>query len=573
MERKIFNFDSKILIEKTIKKYGYNPDSLGDSSAKFIVCSCRFCGKDHDIRKGFFLKSGSACHKDCKILEMKLQKSPFSREDVRKKSEKTNILKYGVKHASSNREIAKKISDTKKTEEFKNRNIKNLQVKYGVDNVFQLEEIKDRIKDTNIKKYGVDHPMKNTNIKNKMKKTLQKKYGIDNILKDKYTKEKIKKTNEEKYGYINPMQNSGIQLKSIVNRSISIKNNDGGNYNLINILRNNEFWDKMKEERYTLKELCNEYNLNYGSLTARLLDKEFYNKYYQYYSFPKQQKQKEIFNILNNLGLNVIMNDRSIIHPLELDIYIPDKKMAIEFNGSYWHSEACLTSLDARKKHIFKLNKCRDKGIRLFNIFENLWDNRKKQYLNLLKSFLGLNTIKVGARKCYIDYEECKGFYDENHIQGYGRRTIKFFNLIYNNEIVGSMSASSHHRQNASSDTIVLNRLCYRDDYNIQGGSSKLFNCFIEWSRNSNYSKIISFSDNCWTDGNIYKILNFNFIKEYSPDYFYWDIKNKNYRSKQSQRKKATKCPIGMTEKEWCEERGLYRIYDCGKKLWEYNLR
>jgi hypothetical protein len=463
-------------------------------------------------------------------------------------------------------EFDKNNSKTQKT------SVTNLE-KYGVDNVFQSEKIKEKIRKSHMKKYGVDHHMKNDVVKNKMIKTLLEKYGVDNILKDNLVKEKIKSTNKDRYGFDNPMKNKGIAEKSKILHREVVKDNVNNNYDLINILRDDDFWKKMKTEKYSLNELCIEYNLNYGSLTNRLLSEEFYKKYYECYSFPKQQKQKEIFDILVGMGLDVILNDRSIISPLELDIYIPDKKIAIEFNGSYWHSEACLSSIEARNKHINKLKLCRNKKIRLFNIFENTWDDRKIQYFNLIKTSLGLNSINIGARECDINEDICKDFYDKYHIQGYGRRTIKFFNLIYDNEIIASISASKHHRQNSSKENIVLNRLCFKDNYNVSGGAGRLFKHLVKWAKNEGYLKIISFSDNCWTDGNIYNILGFNCIKEYGPDYFYWNIKNRNYLSKQSQKKKNTGCPIGKTERQWSIENGLYRIYDCGKKLWEYDIK
>jgi len=89
--RKIFNYKSVVLIEETIKEFGYHPDKYGSSSAKFIIASCRFCGKPSYIRKGFFNKAGSACHKSCMREEQKLQKSPFADPEVRKKSKETNL--------------------------------------------------------------------------------------------------------------------------------------------------------------------------------------------------------------------------------------------------------------------------------------------------------------------------------------------------------------------------------------------------------------------------------------------------------------------------------------------------
>ena len=53
-QRKIFNYESKILIQETIDTYGYSPGDLGRMSVKFVIAVCRFCGKPHNVRYGFF---------------------------------------------------------------------------------------------------------------------------------------------------------------------------------------------------------------------------------------------------------------------------------------------------------------------------------------------------------------------------------------------------------------------------------------------------------------------------------------------------------------------------------------
>ncbi|KKL47519.1 hypothetical protein LCGC14_2334770, partial [marine sediment metagenome] len=165
----------------------------------------------------------------------------------------------------------------------------------------------------------------------------------------------------------------------------------------------------------------------------------------------------------------------------------------------------------------------------------------------------------------------CRDFLNSNHIQGYGQGTIRYFNLEYGGEIIASMTASKHHRQ-GQGGIIVLNRLCFKDGFNVQGGASKLFKRMVDWAREKSYTSIVSWSDNCWTEGRIYGVLGFELVKEHPPDYFYWDIQNRRYVSKQTQQKKKTGCPEGMTEREWCIKRGLSRIYDTGKRLWTFEL-
>jgi len=481
-ERKIFNFTSKILVDETIQKYGYDPAIFGNHSAKFVVATCRVCGQPHDVRKGFFNKSGSACHRECKIKEMNAQKSPFSDPAIREKVKQIIKEKYGSEYASQNKEIANKISQTKLTQESQDKSKNTCLERYGVENPFQNEEIKEKMRETWLEKYGVDHPLKSEIVKNKAKETCLERYNVEN-----------------------PMQDSFINKKS--------------------------------QE-----------------------------------SFPRHQKQNEIRDIIAGLGLKTILDCRDIIPPTELDIYVPEKKFAIEFNGSYWHSEAILDAKDARNKHISKLKKCKEKGIRLFQIFENNWDLRKEQIVNFIKTILGKNSVNIGARECFISNDECFDFIEKNHIQGYGAGTIKYFNLVHGGQVIASMTASGHHRQNVEGNPVVLNRLCFKDGYNVQGGSSKLFKAFIFWAKNEKYDKIISWSDNSWTSGRIYEVLKFKLEIEYGPDYFYWDMLNNKYVSKQSQKKRSTGCPKEITERQFCMEKGLYRIYDAGKKKWEYKL-
>ncbi len=275
---------------------------------------------------------------------------------------------------------------------------------------------------------------------------------------------------------------------------------------------------------------------------------------------------KSIQNTTNNISINYKLSNFSI------DCFCKNKSFGIVFNNSLESSEKVLDYKTCQMRQRAKLDFCRSKNIRLMHIFEHQWINRKKQYINFIRSIIGINTNRVHARQCDIDNKPCKSFYENNHIQGYGMNTIKFFNLKYNDRIVASMTAGRHHRQNSQSNDIVLNRLVFNNETNVPGGSSKLFKYFKIWAKQEGYDRIISWSDNCWTEGNVYKVLCFDLEVEYGSDYFYYDTNIRSYKSKQSQRKAATGCPEGMTEREWCIERGLYRIWDCGKKKWVHNL-
>jgi hypothetical protein len=223
--------------------------------------------------------------------------------------------------------------------------------------------------------------------------------------------------------------------------------------------------------------------------------------------------------------------------------------------------------------HYFKYKACSGQNIRLITMFEDEWKNRNKQCKNFLKSVFNIVDKTVYARKCevkMISKKESDAFCEEHHIQGPSMHTQVSYGLFHHNVMIGIMSLGRHPRK---SNSIVLDRLCFADGWQIIGGASKLFSQCTKWAKANKVSSIISWSDNRWSQGMIYQKLGFRLDEDMKPDYSYVNIK-KPYRrlSKQSQKKSVTKCPLGMTEFEWATQHGLARIWDCGKKRWVFKV-
>ena len=82
----------------------------------------------------------------------------------------------------------------------------------------------------------------------------------------------------------------------------------------------------------------------------------------------------------------ILFNDRTILKGKEIDIFIPDLKLGIEYNGLYWHSEK---QGKGKWYHYDKMMECNKKGIKLIQIFEDEYLNNK---YNLV---LEKDTVKV----------------------------------------------------------------------------------------------------------------------------------------------------------------------------------
>lgn len=262
----------------------------------------------------------------------------------------------------------------------------------------------------------------------------------------------------------------------------------------------------------------------------------------------------------------IIRNTRSVIPPLELDIWIPNKNIAIEFCGLYWHSEK---AGNKRFYHKHKYELCLKNNIHLIQIFEDEWNDKEYIVKSRLKNILGFQQTKVDARKCdikYIDKTEAKEFLDNNHIQGYFGCTHRI-GLFYKNELVSVMTFSkpniSKGKKETKADVWEISR--FSSKYNVRGAASKLFNRFV-----NDYKpvEIFSYADLRWNQGKVYEKLGMIKMSDGFPNYWYVSGNKRIHRF--ALRKKIYEQPE-KSERELREEQGYNRIWDCGSSKWVWS--
>ena len=284
--------------------------------------------------------------------------------------------------------------------------------------------------------------------------------------------------------------------------------------------------------------------------------------------------EEELYNFIKLYFVDVISGDREIISPLELDIVIPSKKIAIEFCGVYWHSDLIRKN---RNYHLNKLNKCNEKNYRLITIFEDEWVNKKDIVKNTLLYILNIaNLERVHARNCKIeeiDTKETRDFCNKNHLQGYSESLIKL-GAYYNKELIAIMTFSRPNiSRNIKNDerSYELTRFCLSSKYKIPGIASKLFKYFIN---NYNFENIFTYSDRRWFGGNLYNYLGFEKVHNSPPSY--WYIKNNSYKRfhrfnfRKNNLKQFPNYTNDKTEYEIMISNGYRRIWDCGNTKWLY---
>lgn len=276
----------------------------------------------------------------------------------------------------------------------------------------------------------------------------------------------------------------------------------------------------------------------------------------------------------NNISFK---RDRKILKGQEIDIYIPDKNIAIEFNGNKYHTE--WFGGKNRTYHLSKTQRCKSHGIGLIHIFEDEFVYKRDIVFNKLSHILGLhqNLPKIMGRKCIIQEiskTETETFLNTYHIQGYDPSTI-YYGAYFNNTLIAVMSFMKI--QKVGNDW-ELTRFASNFNYVCQGVGSKIFKYFV---KHHNPNTVKSFADRRWTineKNNLYTNLGFKFDSYTSPDYKYYNTNVDRYkrwhkfgfRKNILLKKFPNKLNKNMTESEMVKILGYDRIWDCGliKYVW-----
>ena len=481
----------------------------------------------------------------------------YQTDEFKQKAKKTCLEKYGVEYHqqsnSSKQKIKESVQKTYKenAETIKSKVINTNKTRYGTEWYQQTDEYKSRAKETNLERYGVEHASMLPEIQQKAKKTLQQHYSDHSIIT-----EKIKETSREKYGtdwyqYSELFKSrSKDQAQRILGKKYEVLEVNGRDWTVKHKSCGKVFnttaavyYGRCTRSRIELCPHCYPYMENSSSSEKMLLD------------FIKSIYKGEI-----------IENTKSVISPYELDIYLPEKNIAIEYNGLYWHSEKYVSST----YHKMKSDMCKEKGIHLMHVFEDDWMYKREIIQSVIKNFLGCGhqTI-VYARKCEVrevNNSDTQAFLQENHMLGKMMMISHSIGLYYEGSLVSLMAFRCTSKEKK---IIELSRYAIKRDYNIKGGAERIFKHFLKMY-GSLYDKVKTFNDNGVFKGTVHYRLGFVHTGTNDPNYMYYDKKLGIRVSKQSLRKIRKSYKV---QEEFEEKDRYYRVYNAGNDTCEYIIR
>ena len=255
-------------------------------------------------------------------------------EEVVKKRKQTCQERYGGNAPASSKEIRSKISATclekygvenaMQSEEVKQIAKKTMEERYG-GFTFQSKDLSNKVIATNLERYGSKNPFGSEVIKDKIRQTNLERYGVLNPMQCEEIRDKAGQTNLERYGVLNPMQSFIIRRKSLSkDRNLTEDEID----TFFHQINSQEWWDEQTG-------FCEAKNC----LLSNLTPSQIYNYAHRFrpdweFNGGISSHHQRIIDLLNENHIEHQVNTRSVISPLELDIYVPTKNLAIEVNRS-----------------------------------------------------------------------------------------------------------------------------------------------------------------------------------------------------------------------------------------------
>lgn len=310
-----------------------------------------------------------------------------------------------------------------------------------------------------------------------------------------------------------------------------------------------------------LSSIAAKLNVSIGSVVNRC--KKYGIEYHKTSSL-----ENAIANYIKQLGVDAKFRCRTTIAPRELDIFVPDRKFAIEICGVYWHSDVWL----ANNYHLEKLKMCEEKGIRLLTIFEDEILEKIDVVKSRIAYMIGQGKTGVGGRKLSIlpiDFQDAYTFLNRYHIQG-GSKQIKInYGAFFGNELIAVMSFKKSWRHGHLDDVPYELTRFATDGKNYPGVASRLFKMFVtEHTPN----RVITYADRRWSNGDLYIAMGFSLDKTSPPSYHYTKGQKRYDKSNFRLKNIRDRVPDGQqkTEREIMSELGYHRIYDCGHLRFEW---
>lgn len=419
-------------------------------SEKFFYCKCEKCGKV--LQKKYYKYTGKNYRvppNNCVCRECKYEKTMVKKYGSMRylidKSRKSMMKKYGSTSTAQFIDYTK-TDYAARTEKSR----KTCIAKYGVDNPAKAQVVKDKIKETNLERYGETHACKLPEMRKKLSEIAKARpeFKSAKISHERHLANRLAEVEEKQLEWLDSDKFRG-KFDKKANKAIKYT----FRCKKCSFVFKDEFCVDQYGNSYPICQVCNPKSAVNGGRSKQEAELLYYIK--DFYSGPVLENYRK-----------VLTKNR------ELDIYLPELKLAVEFNGTFWHGYTKYNYQDGVDLDEFKANflskkdECENLGIRLITIPESLYSCKRDQILSYLKAEIVGSVIKDYSIK-EIDYNSALNFLEMHSIKNiYQNNIVKLFGVYSSNELCSIVTFEKDE---------VLGHTCYICG-NVRINEEKLLN-------------------------------------------------------------------------------------------------
>jgi very-short-patch-repair endonuclease len=412
-------------------------------------------------------------------------------------------------------------------------------------------EVRERVKATNITRYGLPFATQSQDVKGRTRATNMSLYGVPCTLNSDTNTTLKKATWLAKYGAENPGQATGPKSKTqaklraakAAEKAKRIQELKGKG-----VSAQFDTWEGAAVNYSWKHDAC-------GTIFSHHFRGNIIPRCPKCAPRNTSVEERAIWELLSSLGVKYTTNDRTVISPLELDVFIDTHKLAIEINGAYWHHDK-----GSLRPLIDKTRAAASSGVQLLHFWAHEINENMGAVSSIILAKLGLHTRQY-ARKLRIKQvsaADAAAFLRAHHLAGYARAKLHLA-LTDKTDIAAVASFSPNRFQKNGTWELVR----FASEGLVVGGLSRLIS---EFQRRVT-ATLISFADARYSTGAAYKTVGFKEEGLTKPNYFYIKGSSRLHRQQAMKHKLPSFLSVfdaGLTEYENMSNNGWLRCSDCG---------
>lgn len=279
--------------------------------------------------------------------------------------------------------------------------------------------------------------------------------------------------------------------------------------------------------------------------------------------------EKEIDDFISHIYSGTcIKNTRGVISPFELDLYYPDKSIAVEFNGTYWHSEQ--GGVD-KLYHFNKFKACIDRGIRLLSIYEYDIEYRR-DWVNYLLESIFSPKLRILFSDCILKVcdDPCDSFLAPSLSFTSPAKYNVYYNVYYKDTLLLCVGVSI-------GESPTIRRMYTNEHFDVYACFQATVHRIL---RDLDICTLKTYVDNDFEDTALYRYAGFACDNLHEKEVYQWikgrcliengDIVDREHPCFEYMRKREVEgLLIDGTEYSVLKSLGFKKIYHCGRSLWK----